>query len=122
MDEFNSDSIYSSGWRRLHREENENGMNKTYELSEKNYGDTIGINRQIYSKKVAGNRQMQGITAEKTLLYEEKQKEIMNKMNQLENEKISMKELLSNIQLNTETNKEIPNKNVIGSKLSRFFK
>jgi|LSQX01.1.fsa_nt_gb hypothetical protein len=122
MDEFNSDSIYSSGWRRLHREENENGMNKTYELSEKNYGDTIGINRQIYSKKVAGNRQMQGITAEKTLLYEEKQKEIMNKMNQLENEIISMKELLSNIQLNTETNKEIPNKNVIGSKLSRFFK
>ncbi|NMA67494.1 MAG: hypothetical protein GX957_14890 [Clostridiaceae bacterium] len=120
MDEFNLSPTYSSGWKRLYREENDGEIRKEYELKEP--VGTFGNNKSIYNNKIAINKRNQGVTPEYASLFEENQKEIMNKIVQLQDEIISMKELLNNIQSNTEIIKEIPHKNTVGSKLSKFFK
>ncbi len=96
MDEFNYSSSYGTGWRKLHREESDSG--KKFAL----------IN--------------QGLTEEKASLYEENHKKIMNEINKIQDEIVSIKELLSNIRSDIEMMNETLHKNVSGRKLLKFFR
>lgn len=122
MEEFSPKAIYSSGWKRLCREENDYGMNRMYELSETNYEEAIKKNSKANIMSNAWNKPIQEIVLEKASIYEKGQKDIIEKIIQLQNEVDSMKELLKNIHLENEIIKDKTNKNKIGSKLSGLFK
>ncbi|NLM76172.1 MAG: hypothetical protein GX187_08820 [Clostridiaceae bacterium] len=119
MDDFNISPTYSTGWRRLKREDTESEMKRAVELG--NSVETSGMSKQIYSK-IASGRKKQGVTPEYARLFEENQKEIMDRIIQLQDEITSIKELLNDIQASTEIFKKIPQKNIVGSKLTKFFK
>lgn len=120
MEEFVDRSAYSSGWKRMLREENEIYTKNPISFTEKPHKDPVGISVQSLGSKSINNPVQ--VPAEKNKEYEKNYAEIINKIDQLQNEIILMKELLDNIQSNTEIFKEIPHKNAFGSKFSRFFK
>ncbi|MGI6124314.1 MAG: hypothetical protein ACOYIG_09030 [Acetivibrionales bacterium] len=121
MDEFNYNSSYSSGWKRIKREEIEKEQPKAFDLLQNNPGVLTHVSRQILDNTLAINKNAPGNTSS-LLSFEENQKEILDKINQLQAEITTMKQLLSDIQTNAETIKTPNHKNVTGSKLSRFFK
>ena len=120
MDEFYCNSNYSSGWRRIKREDAEKEQQKAFDILQ-HEPQLPHINKQVLDNQPPTNRKNVANTGP-MLTFMENQKEIIDKINQLQVEMSAMKELLNNIQLNTEMKKEPVNKNATGSKLSRFFK
>jgi len=120
MDDFNISPIYSTGWRRLRREDTDSEVKKS--VNPDNDAETLGLNSQIYSNKVSESRKRQSFIPEYARLFEENQKEIMNRITRLQDEITSIKELINNIQANTEIIRNIPQKNILGGKLTKFFK
>ncbi|HHU90663.1 MAG TPA: hypothetical protein GXZ22_06360 [Clostridiaceae bacterium] len=121
MDEFYCNSNYSSGWRRIKREDAEKEQQKPFDILQQDPGALTYISKQVLDNTTSMNKRAVGNTSS-MLTLEEKQKEIIDKINQLQVEMTTMKELLSNIQSNTEMIKGPGHKNTTGSKLSRFFK
>lgn len=110
MDDFNFNTTYSSGWKRIKREDDPIPMVHTVKQ--------IPANTLPFSSKKA----VLNTSTSPTPTFEEKQKEIIDKINNLQNEMDILKQLLDNIRDNTEMLKALDRKNVSGSKLSRFFK
>ncbi|NLP00222.1 MAG: hypothetical protein GX386_08025 [Clostridiaceae bacterium] len=120
MDEFNYNSSYSSGWKHIKREENEKEQQIVYGIHQKNTGVLTNISKQIADNTLPMNIKATENTS--SFSFEENQKEIIDKINQLQAEITTMKQLLSDIQTNTEIIKVPNHKNATGSKLSRLFK
>ncbi|NLX63271.1 MAG: hypothetical protein GX022_00605 [Clostridiaceae bacterium] len=122
MNEFYINSNYSSGWKRIKREDADQEQQKAFDiLKHDSQLPHIINNNQVPDNQPPMNRKNVGNTSP-MLTFMENQKEIINKINQLQVEMSAMKELLSNIHSNTEMMKGPIHKNATGSKLSRFFK
>lgn len=121
MDEFNYNSSYSSGWNRIKREETEKEQQRAFEMLQNNPGVLTHENKKILGNTSSMNKKVTGNTSS-ILTFEENQREILDKINQLQAEITTMKQLLSDIQTNAEMIKAPNHKNATGSKLSRFFK
>jgi len=120
MDQFYINSNYSSGWKRIKREDAEKEQPKAFEILQ--HGPQLtSANKQILDNQPPIDVKNVGSTGP-MLTFMENQKEIIDKINQLQLEMSAMKELLSTIQNNTEMVKGPLNKNTTGNKLSRFFK
>ncbi|HHW22023.1 MAG TPA: hypothetical protein GXX26_03950 [Clostridiaceae bacterium] len=121
MDDFIYNSSYSSGWRRIKREEPEKEPQKAFDIIQKDPAVLAHISKQLPDNTPAINIKAP-VNTSPMLAFEENQKEIIDKINQLQTEMAAMKQLLNNIHLNTEMIKAPTHKNATGSKLSRFFK
>ncbi|HHY65366.1 MAG TPA: hypothetical protein GX501_10000 [Clostridiaceae bacterium] len=120
MDDFGYVSNFSSGWKRIKREESEKEFPKFIEF--KTDPDTLaplGVKVPDKTQTIGKKVVMNPISLP---ALEEKQKEIIEKINQLQSEMAIMKQLLDNIQTNTEMLRSQERKSASGSKLSRFFK
>jgi Tfp pilus assembly protein PilN len=121
MDDFIYNSSYSSGWKRIKREETEKEHQRVIDILQKDPAVLASISRQIPESVSPISIKTPGNTSS-MLAFEENQKEIIDKINQLQNELAAMKQLLNDIQTNTEMIKAPNQKHATGSKLSRFFK
>jgi len=120
MDEFYINSNYSSGWKRIKREDADKEQQKAFDILQHD-PQLAHVNKQILDSQPTINRKNVGSTGP-MLTFMENQKEIIEKINQLQVEMSAMKELFSNIQTNTEMIKGPVHKHATGNKLSRFFK
>lgn len=121
MDNFNFNSTYSSGWKRIKREETDKEQQKVFDIFQRSYGTLPQINIQAVDNTTAISKK--AVIAPSSMpVSEERHKEIIDKINQLQNEITTLKQILSNIQTHTEMIKAPGGKNPSGNKLSRFFK
>jgi len=121
MDEFNYSSTYSSGWRQIKREETENEQQKAVSLPQKELGAPIRFSKQLSEDASPNQKKAAGNTISMPVL-EENQKEIMDKINQLQAEMASMKQILHSIKTNTELMGLQNHRKAPGGKLPKLFK
>lgn len=121
MDDFNFNSSYSSGWKRIKREETDKEQQKVFDVLQRSHCTLPQINKQAFENMTAISKKA-AIAPSSVPVSEERHKEIIDKINQLQNEIATMKQILNNIQTNTEMIKAPGRKNPSGNKLSRFFK
>lgn len=121
MDELNYISSFSSGWKRINRESSDKEQQMAYDILQSDAGTFTPIHKQASDKPLSMSKIAAGGSSA-MLSFEESQKEIIDKINQLQVELSSMRQLLSDMQTIIEM-KKLPNhKQATESKFSRFFK
>jgi lantibiotic modifying enzyme len=121
MEEFNYNSTYSSGWRQIKREETENEQQRALSHPNKEHGAPIRSNKPLSEEPSSKQKKVIESTAP-IPIFEENQKEIISKINQLQTEMASMKQLLHSIQENSQMIGPPSQRKAPGSKFSRLFK
>jgi hypothetical protein len=121
MDELNYISSFSSGWKRINRESSDKEQQMAHDFLQGDAGVHEPMSRQISDNTLSMTKKA-AASSNTMLSFEESQKEIIDKINQLQVELSSMRQLLSDMQTNIEM-KKLPNhKQATESKFSRFFK
>lgn len=140
MDEFNYNSTYSSGWRRIVREQADRQDRESSSILDSNKSDTLKqpIINSSNDKKTDGiafSKQSDNITKEETsyrriledsskikLEFEKYQSEIVGKLTQIQIDILSVKQLLDDLKESNLLQQKNNQKKTFGSKLSNFFK
>lgn len=121
MEEFNYSSTYRSGWRQVKREETENESQRVMGFPKKK-PDTPIRNAKPLCEDSSPMKAKMVENAITIPVFEEKQKEIMEKINQLQTEMALMKQILQSIQTNTEIMSMPNQKKATGGKFPKLFK